>query len=313
VEVGVGVCGHVIIDGKVDTLNVDTTAEDISCNTDTLVELLKLLVTLNALLLSDARMDSNTGEVALAQKLVKLCGAECALDEDDDLIEFKLIEQIIELTILLAFANLQVVLLETVEGKLGLIIDVDFKGVLHELLADWSRLLGESGGEHHDLLLCGSSAENLLNIAAHVNLVQHLITLIEDESLDVAEAKLLVSNQSVQTARSSDDDVWMGLLVGQELNVLLHWGTAVKDSGLDIGHVLAESGVLVLDLVGQLTGVAHDEDRGRAINGLDLLQAGEHEDGGLSQSGFGLADDIGTENGLRNANLLDWISQIMSE
>lgn len=47
-EVRVGVCGHVIVDGKVDTLNVDTTAEDISCNTDTLVELLKLLVTLNA-------------------------------------------------------------------------------------------------------------------------------------------------------------------------------------------------------------------------------------------------------------------------
>lgn len=145
------------------------------------------------------------------------------------------------------------------------------------------------------------------------NLVQHLVTLIEDESLDVAEAKLLVSNQSVQTTRCGDDDVWVGLLVGQKLNVLLHWSTAVKDSGLDVRHVLAESGILVLDLVGELTGVAHDEDRGLAIDGLDLLQTGEHEDGSLSQSRFGLADDIGTENGLRDANLLDWISQIMSE
>lgn len=107
--------------------------------------------------------------------------------------------------------------------------------------------------------------------------------------------------------------MWVGLLVGQDLNVLLHWGTAVKDSGLDVRHVLAESGILVLDLVGELTGVAHDEDRGLAIDGLDLLQTGEHEDGSLSQSGFGLADDIGTENGLGDANLLDWISQIMSE
>lgn len=120
------------------------------------------------LLLGDARVDSNTGEVALAKKLVKLVGADCALDEDNDLVEFKLIEQIIELTVLLAFADLQVVLLKTVESELGLIIDVDFKGVLHEFLANWSRLLGKSGGEHHDLLLCGGSTEDLLNIAAHV-------------------------------------------------------------------------------------------------------------------------------------------------
>lgn len=93
------------------------------------------------LLLGDARVNSNTGEVALAEKLVKLGGAECALDEDDDLVELKFIEQIIELTVLLAFADLQVVLLKTVESELGLIVNVDFKGVLHELLADWSRLL----------------------------------------------------------------------------------------------------------------------------------------------------------------------------
>lgn len=142
------------------------------------------------------------------------------------------------------------------------------------------------------------------------NLVEHLVTLIEDEALNVAEAELLVSDQGVQTTGSGDNDVRVSLLVGKELNVFLHGGTAVEDSGLDVGHVLCESGVFVLDLVGELTGVAHNEDRGLTLDGLHLLQSCEDEDGSLSQTGLGLADDIVTENGLGNTLLLDWISQL---
>lgn len=144
----------------------------------------------------------------------------------------------------------------------------------------------------------------------HTNLVEHLVTLIEDEALDVAEAELLVSDEGVQTTGSGDDDVRVSFLVGKELNVLLHGSTTVEDGGLDIGHVLCESGVFVLDLVGELTGVAHDQDRGLTLDGLHLLEGCEDEDGSLSQTGLGLADDIVTENGLRNALLLDWISQL---
>lgn len=142
------------------------------------------------------------------------------------------------------------------------------------------------------------------------NLVEHLVTLIEDEALDVAETELLVSDEGVQTTRSCDDDVRVSLLVGEELDVLLHGGTTVEDGGLDVGHVLCESGVFVLDLVGELTGVAHNQDRGLALDGLHLLQGCENEDGSLSEARLGLADDVVTENGLGNALLLDWISQL---
>ena len=46
-QVGVGITGEIVVDGQVDTLNIDTTAEDISGDTDTLVELLELLVALD--------------------------------------------------------------------------------------------------------------------------------------------------------------------------------------------------------------------------------------------------------------------------
>lgn len=44
VQVGVSISRQVVVDGKVDTLNIDTTSEHVSGDTDTLVEFLELLV-----------------------------------------------------------------------------------------------------------------------------------------------------------------------------------------------------------------------------------------------------------------------------
>lgn len=116
---------------------------------------------------------------------------------------------------------------------------------------------------------------------------------------------MLLADESVQATWGSDDDVWVGLWVLENLGIGLDWGSSVEDSGLDLWHVLAESGVLVLDLVGKLASVAHDEDRALAGNWLDLLKGGQDKDGSLTETGLGLAEDIGTENSLWNANLLD--------
>ena len=40
--------------------------------------------------------------------------------------------------------------------------------ILHELLADGTDVLGERGGEHHDLLLVGRVPEDLLHVTPHV-------------------------------------------------------------------------------------------------------------------------------------------------
>lgn len=120
------------------------------------------------LLLADTGVHRNTGKVALSQKLVQLVGTLSALHEDDDLVELQVVQQIIELAVLLLLVQFNVVLLQTVEGELGVIVNVDLERVAHEFLADGSNLLGEGGAEHHDLLVGGSSTENLLNVAAHV-------------------------------------------------------------------------------------------------------------------------------------------------
>lgn len=120
-EIGVSVGGHVVVDGEIDALNVDASAEDVSRDTYAFVELLEFFVALDAIrsvshwysfsrcglclpfLLADTGMDCNGWEVALAEQLVELGGAKSTLDEDNDLIELELVEKVIKLAVLLAF------------------------------------------------------------------------------------------------------------------------------------------------------------------------------------------------------------------
>jgi hypothetical protein len=99
--------------------------------------------------------------------------------------------------------------------------------------------------------------------------------------------------------------VWVRILILEDFGILSDWGSSIEDSSLDVWHVLAESSVFVLDLVGQFASVAHNQDRGLASDWFDLLKSGEDEDSSLTKTRFGLAEDIGTENCLRDTNLLD--------
>lgn len=43
-QVGAGIAGQIVVDSQVDTLDINTTSEDVSGNADTLLEILELLV-----------------------------------------------------------------------------------------------------------------------------------------------------------------------------------------------------------------------------------------------------------------------------
>ena len=120
------------------------------------------------LFLADTRVNCDRREVTLAEKLVELSGAQGALHKDNDLVKLHIVKKLIELAVLLLLIKLDVVLLETVQGKLGVIINVNLKRVLHELLANRADLLGQGGAEHHNLLLGWRGTEDLLDVAAHV-------------------------------------------------------------------------------------------------------------------------------------------------
>lgn len=137
------------------------------------------------------------------------------------------------------------------------------------------------------------------------DLVKHLVALIQDEDTDATQAQELVADQSVKPARGTDNDMRVGILVLQDLGVLLDGGTSVEYAGLDVGHVLRESVVLIANLECQLTGVAHDQNGAFAGDRLHLLQSGEDENSSLSKTRLRLANDVTAEESLRDTCLLD--------
>lgn len=250
-------------------------------------------------------MDANRREVALSQQLVEFRGSADGLDKDDDLVEFERIEEIVELSILFSLGETDKVLLKTVQSELGFVVYVDFKWVLHELLASGPDLLGQGGREHHDLLVVRSSSEDLLDVSSHVNLLEHLVTLVEYKVLDTARLDTLVSDQGVQPTRSTDNDVRALRLVLENGLVVGDGCTTVEDGGSNFGHVLGESSVFVLDLEGKLSSVAEHDDGSLSIDWLDLLKRSQYEDGSLTHTRLGLTDDVHTEDRLRDTFLLN--------
>jgi len=126
-EVSVGVLGHVIVEDNVDTLNIHTTAEQVRRDQNAALEVLEQLVALETLLLVHCAVNVNGGEVLLLQQRRQGDATLHRFDEDDDLVELQRIQQVEQLAILLRLGQFDVVLLETVQGQLGFIINEDFE------------------------------------------------------------------------------------------------------------------------------------------------------------------------------------------
>ena len=119
VQVRAGISRQIVVDSQVDTLNVDTTTEDVGGDADSLLKSLELLETLDTakkldnrsatdsdadslpLFLIDTRVYCDGWEVTFSQELVQLGCAVRAPDENDDLVELQIIKQVVEASVLL--------------------------------------------------------------------------------------------------------------------------------------------------------------------------------------------------------------------
>jgi len=124
--------------------------------------------------------------------------------------------------------------------------------------------------------------------------------------LDVLQVEGLLFDQSQDTAGGSDQDVRAELLVAENILISLQGRTAIEDLRTNLGQVLAEAGILVLDLESQLTSVAENNNGDLAGDGLDLLERSEDEDGSLTHTRLGLAQNIHAQDGLGDTLLLDY-------
>lgn len=94
-----------------------------------LLERLELVVSLDALVLGQARVDRDGREVALAEQAVELGCARDGLDEDADLVKLERVEEVVELAVLGGLVEAHKVLLQTVQRELLLVVHVDLEGL----------------------------------------------------------------------------------------------------------------------------------------------------------------------------------------
>ena len=78
-------------------------------------------------------VDGLGGDCVLVEHFVEFDGVVHLAHEDDNLVELELVDQIHELADLIALIEADVVLAETVQGELALVLDEDLGGVAHEL------------------------------------------------------------------------------------------------------------------------------------------------------------------------------------
>lgn len=190
------------------------------------------------------------------------------------------------------------------KGQFALVLDEDLSGVAHEFAASELDLLVEGGGEHHDLFAMRRLLEDVLDVRAHVDILENLIALVEDEHLEVVQFKGSILGEMEDTAWGADNDVRsVGAL--EHLLLLLERLTTQDALSSNVGDELGETSEFTLDLVGELTSVSkHDARVGLWVLSEDM-EGREDKDGSLTHTRDSLAEHINTHNSLGDALLLD--------
>jgi len=150
VQVGVGVFGHIVVEHDVHSLDIHATTEKVGGDEDSSLEIFEELVSLKTFFLIHGSVNIDGGEVLFLEERRERDASLHRFDEDNDLVKFERVEQIEELSVLFVLLDLDIVLLETVEGQLGFVVDEDFHGLQRErrLESDY-RSMRESHLIHH--------------------------------------------------------------------------------------------------------------------------------------------------------------------
>ena len=144
-KIGIWLLRHVEVEDHIDLFNIDTAPEYVCGDHNTVLECLKVSVSLDSLILLQVTMNGDRGEVVLPEDGVKHLSTLYTLHENDHLVELQRVEEVDQLLDLLLLLDLQVVLLETMEGQLGLVVNEDLELVAHELATDVLHISGHGG------------------------------------------------------------------------------------------------------------------------------------------------------------------------
>ena len=135
---------HVVVNNDVDLLNVNSTAEQISADHDSVMPILKLIVDLDPLGHRHVTEAGTAWEPLLGYKVIQELGALLFAREHDDLVELEVVQQVHQFYILLILGEFYIILLQSALIQLRIVIDVVLERVLHVHLTYFLRAVGQS-------------------------------------------------------------------------------------------------------------------------------------------------------------------------
>ena len=233
--------------------------------------------------MGEVGVDSLGGQEVLVEHFGEFDRVLDRADKNDDLIELQLVNQTHQLGNLFLLLKRDVVLSQSVQSQLAFVLDEHFCGVAHKLATRVSNFSGKRRSEHQNLLVVRSHLENLLHIRSHGHVVEHLVTLVQNEHLQVVQGEGLVANQRQDTPGRTHNNVRCFVALEQ---LLLHSDglTAIDHLSSRLAHELGKTSKFALDLVGELARVAHDQSRGGVGVLAQALQHVQNEHRSFSHS-----------------------------
>jgi hypothetical protein len=321
-DVVVNVGGKVVVDDVGDVRDIKTTSSDSSGDKDRATTSTEHLQSLFTLALSTVTVDGSSWEALVDKKIREGIRHALCLDEDQRKTSADSVQDVEQNGALVDVLDV-LYLLRNVLGSGSNATNRQEDVLLQEIASKHLDVPGEGGGKHESLAGRGWWHVLAFNNAANLGLethVQHAISLIENEVLDVAKRDAATLDEIYQTTGGSNEQVAAALNLAQlGANV----GTTINDTWAHPGSVREFSGFFE-DLGDQLTGGSKDQGGGvglsltaisvssgcllwgRAGTGLEGLgKDGEQETTSLSGTSLGTSHQVAATHNDRDRVFLD--------
>lgn len=291
---------EVVVNNEVDLVDVDTTGQEIGGNEHTRSTSSELLHDEVSVLLGHFTVHGGDGHVLFHKLVTEFLDSLLSVAVDDSLRDLNVVVEFnkgVELPFLTIESNVE--LLNTIKGKI-VVLDEDGCGVTHELLGDLEDFRSHSSGEKCDLNVMRELLEDLIDLVLEAA-PEHLISLVEDEELEVLSEEESLLDHFQNSARSADDDVDT---VTETLAVFLGVSaTGARVSGdLQVLTQVEDDGD---DLLSELSHWSDDERLSVSRVGVDKLQSTDGEGSGLAGTRLSLSDGVSVLDDGNDSTLLD--------
>ena len=186
--------------------------------------------------------------------------------------------------------------------------DFDRHRVVHVALGEPFDRRRHRRREERRLAPARAHPQDLLDVLDEAQ-VEHLVGLVEDDVAGRGEDQRAARHQVHHPADGGDDDVG----AGAQLRLLRFDRRAAEDGDdLDV-EVLGVGAQRLGHLDAELAGRREDDRLHLVVGGVDVLEQGQAEGGGLAGPGLRLADHVVAAEQLRDRFLLDRAGLLVAE